>query len=186
MAEETVIGFIDSAYLDDGSCIRGGILITDEGTKPLAFHATDAIRPTGLQKTLYGDVLETHILTQLIGIPLLKAVQVKPLLCLVNNKLFLEMRPRVETPILWIARHGDSDAHLPAVYRSVEADAQQLITSSVGTFEPVLLVPHKDYDVDRSSFRDMLAEVFRYRDLVEPFERIRTALEEFHKHEKGG
>ena len=59
--------FISTKDFADGEAIRGGMLVTDAQTKPLEFRCTDPVRPTSLQKVLYGKMLENHVLVTLIG-----------------------------------------------------------------------------------------------------------------------
>jgi hypothetical protein len=179
MKESRSIGFIGYTYFEDGACLRGGILVTDEETKPQAFHATDAIRPTRLQKLLYGDIMESFILTNLVGLPLLRAAQVKPSLCLIDNKQLLAMRPRLDIPVIWIAKHGEGSA-------DKSASESQLLTSRLGSFEPVLLMSHREHIEDVANSKAMLEEVFGSKDLVEPFERVRSALSLVHDQQKAG
>ena len=68
------IAFLETYTSEDSGGIIGAILVTDEETKPLEFRVTSPIKPTGFQKTLYGDVLLEHILVELISVPLLSQI----------------------------------------------------------------------------------------------------------------
>ena len=83
------IGFLETYTLDDDAGVMGAILVTDAETKPLEFRVTAPIKPTNFQKTLYGDVLLEHILTELISIPLLNAISEEIDIILVRDPLFL-------------------------------------------------------------------------------------------------
>ena len=76
------IAFLETYNLEDEAGIMGAILVTDAETKPLEFRVTAPIKPTNFQKTLYGDVLLEHILTELVSVPLLNALTKRSILFL--------------------------------------------------------------------------------------------------------
>jgi hypothetical protein len=176
MAENTELRllFLASQRFEDGKAIRGAFLLTDQNTKPLEFRCTNPIRPTQLQTILYGSSLEEHVMVHLIGLPLLNSVKDKLHLVLVNELDFLKVRENVPTPIVRIFREG-------AVAISSEKDiAPRLLVSKSGKFDPITLTPHAKFDSDREQAKALLADVFNSHDLVEPFGRIATALDQVH------
>src|ERR1035438_9283152 len=74
-SQQTSIAFLGYREFDDGAAYRGAILVTDEWSKPLEFRCTAPVRPTDLQRTLYGKSMLPHILTELIGAPLISSVR---------------------------------------------------------------------------------------------------------------
>ncbi len=98
---ERFLAFLDLAAFDEGSSIRGGCLVTDGLTRPLEFRVSGPIRPTSLQRVLYGDLLMEYICTDLIGLPMLQTLELHPELVLVREAEFLKLRPRIEVPVLW-------------------------------------------------------------------------------------
>src|SRR5690606_41760169 len=82
------IAFLETYTLENDAGIMGAILVTDADTKPLEFRVTAPIKPTNFQKTLYGDVLLEHILTELVSIPRLIAINEETDLILVRDQLF--------------------------------------------------------------------------------------------------
>ncbi len=96
------IAFVDVVSFENGASFRGGALVTDVETYPLEFRLTSPIRPTPLQKTLYGKTLQAYIITELIAMPLLKSLKEKPSLVIVNSTLYLAARPKIEYPIISI------------------------------------------------------------------------------------
>jgi len=83
------IAFLETYTLENDAGIMGAILVTDADTKPLEFRVTAPIKPTNFQRTLYGDVLLEHILTELVSVPLLNAINEEIDLILVRDPLFL-------------------------------------------------------------------------------------------------
>lgn len=59
--ESTRLGFLGIELFDNGTAIRGGILITDIDTKPYEFRITSPVRASFFQRALYGKTLEDYI-----------------------------------------------------------------------------------------------------------------------------
>lgn len=128
----------------------GALLITDNQGTPLEFKCTEAIRPTDIQKSLYGKVIISHIGIKLCCVPLLKAAVNKPELLFVNDPVLLEIRKEIQTPILFVERTGDIEN------------------------EPTIIVqPHSSFLEDKND-SDMRS--LQFSDLIEPFDRIKTAV----------
>jgi hypothetical protein len=150
---EKVFAFLDLATFDDGGSIRGGCLVTDGQTRPLEFRVSGAIRPTSLQKILYGDTLHEYICNELVGLPMMKALESNPDLVLVRDAEFLKLRPTMDLPVLWVR---------------ATVDGQYVLQALPG------------HDQEAEIGRDVLPKRLRGRNIMEPFLRIRTALEEAH------
>ena len=71
------LAFVTLSEVEDG-VLRGGILVTDAHGKPVEFRCTSPIRPNTVQRTLYGGTLMPHIAVELVGKPLIQAVQASP------------------------------------------------------------------------------------------------------------
>jgi hypothetical protein len=162
--KEQRLFFIDTELFDNGSAIRGGVIITDGETKPYEFRCTSPIRPTALQRVLYGDTLDEHIHIELVGIPLLKAAKEEPSLVIVRKPVLLNVRPKVSVPVVLAASRG---------------------VGSSGGDKQARLVAHAEFPAEADSAQAMLAKLIEKRDLMEPFERLRVALTEAHKQRIG-
>src|SRR4030066_1240875 len=101
-SEERNLAFLDITSFEDGAALRGGCRVTDGMPRPLEFRVSGPIRPTSLQKVLYGDTLQEYICTDLIGVPMLQTLEKKPDLGLVREAEFVKLRPRTEVPVLWV------------------------------------------------------------------------------------
>jgi hypothetical protein len=153
-AEDKIIAFLDLANFDEGSAIRGGCLVTDSLTRPQEFRVSGPIRPTSIQKVLYGDTLHEYISNDLVGLPMLNALESTPDLVLVRDAEFLKLRLKIDVPVLWVR---------------ATVDGQYVLQSLPG------------YEKEAESGRDMLPRRLRGRNIMEPFLRIRNALEEAHQ-----
>lgn len=167
--------FLASRKFESNAAVRGAFLLTDAETKPLEFRCTNPVRPTQLQRMLYGDILEQHILVELIGQPLIRTVKDQPDLILINERSFLELRSRVMMPVVQIAKEGQLH-----VSSDNDQTSFQVLTSLSGRFDPVLLKTHPSFPDDKSKAREILIEIFNNYDLLEPFTRVSTALEQVH------
>ncbi|MBA7629927.1 hypothetical protein ES703_37434 [subsurface metagenome] len=105
--DELRLMFLASQDFSNGAVVRGGMLVTDNQTKPLEFRCTSPIRPTGLQKVLYGKMLDTHILLNLIATPLVRSASERPSIILVRDKRLLELCNKVDFPVVWLGRNEE-------------------------------------------------------------------------------
>jgi len=172
------VAFLAMRDSADGQGYYGGVLVADALGKPLEFRCTtEAVRPTKVQRTLYGESLLPCIATELIGAPLLQAVQVRPEVVLVPDQMLLELRPATTYPVLLVERYGEAFEVTDAVEEEAAA-SEALLRSPQSRFQPVVLRAHPRYAADASEWRGRLAEAFGRMDLMEPFERVKTALEQ--------
>jgi len=100
------IAFLGYMELDSGASYRGAILITDDWSKPLEFRCTAPVKPNAVQRTLYGQTLLPHVLVELIGAPLLQAVQERPEVIVIQESLFFDLRHKTDTPVVRLRRQG--------------------------------------------------------------------------------
>src|SRR5690349_4731310 len=101
------LAFLAYVQVQDSSSGRGALLITDEATRPLEFRCTTPIKPNSLQRMLYGSTLRSYIAADLVGEPLLRAVQETPAVVLVREPLFLKLRAKGNVCILCVRRQGE-------------------------------------------------------------------------------
>jgi hypothetical protein len=172
-------GFLSYVQFDKGTAFRGGILITDANCKPVEFRCTSPVKPNPLQRTLYGQTMLPHIAVDLMGIPLLKSVQLKPSVVIIREELFFDVRSKSDVPFIHLYRqNGEIKTGGEGV-----ADRQKRVAldSVSGKFQPVVISAHWQHQEDLESWREKLRELFGTTDLVEPFERLTKALEFVHQ-----
>lgn len=151
--QESIIAFLDLASFDDGAAFRGACLVTDGTTQPVEFRVSGSIRPTKLQKMLYGDSLHGYICNDLVGLPIIETLETKPAVLLVRDVAFLELRPLIDIPVLCIQSPEGGKMSFQA---------------------------HAEYESEADENGNTLPIVFRDRNLMEPFSRVRNGLEEAH------
>ena len=72
MDQNDLIGFLALYETSPRDGYLGAILITDLQGVPQEFRCTHPVKPTALQKPLYGNTLEPYIAVDLCGIPLIQ------------------------------------------------------------------------------------------------------------------
>lgn len=157
------LAFFDIELFENGAAIRGAMLITDIETKPYEFRITGPVRPSPIQRVLYGDTLDDYVHIDLIGVPLIRAAKEKLSLILVANPSLLRIRPKLSSPMVLIRRDSKSSNNSPT-----DADDSNLRT--------VTITAHRDFPTEAPAAQAMLASIMQKRDLLEPFERLRAAL----------
>lgn len=178
MSEElTHLAFIMLADVEEG-VLRGGILVTDAHGKPVEFRCTSPIQPNAVQRTLYGTTLMPHIAVELVGVPLVKNVQTSPDVVLVQQEEFLSLRTRCDQPLLLARRQGED---MQVAEDGGKQQPEELLSSPSGKFTPVVVSCHWDYPDDVAQCKEGLGWTFANCDLVEPFERVKTALATLHE-----
>ena len=167
-SSQTTIAFLGYREFDEGEAYRGAILITDEWSKPLEFRCTAPVRPTELQRTLYGKSLLPHILTELIGLPLISSAREKPQLILITDEAYFDVRLKTSSPVIRVAKSGNSKSK------------GLLLQSSSGKFEQLEIQAHLKFASDLDAAGDRLRDLFARWDLSEPFSRMGEGLKYVH------
>jgi hypothetical protein len=162
MPEDMILTFVTARYFEEEQAIRGGLLVTDEQTRPLEFRCTSPIRPNTYQKLLYGKTLISYIFIDLIGVPLISSAREIADVVLVDDAKFLPARPRVNLPVLFV---------------SCSVVGESTRTISFRAFS--------GFEGEKEAFQSRLETLFRNRDPLEPFGRVHLALNEAHTQKIG-
>ncbi len=152
-AQETIVAFLDLASFEEGAAFRGGCLVTDASTQPIEFRVSGTVRPTKLQKMLYGDTLHGYICSDLVGLPIIETLEAKPAVVMVRDAAFLSLRPRIGIPMLCILSPVEGEPMFQA---------------------------HPEYEQEADENSNTLPNVLRERNLMEPFSRVHNGLAEAH------
>jgi hypothetical protein len=168
----------------------GGYLILNAAGRPLEFHCTAPVKPNRAQQILFGPTLDSYLCGEQIGQTLVTKSSL-PLLALCTDvERALCVRDYVSLPVALVLHResppseGANFVHAPATSQAntwrVDAPHRagpHLAQSDVGR-NRLAVPPHRD--ADRQALVERLESVAGL-DLVEPFERIRQAVEEAHK-----
>lgn len=168
------IGFYTLVQSQDEKGYLGAILLTDELGKPEEFRVTLPVKPTSLQRQLYGETLLPHIGIELCGAPLFQALKVKPLVLVLNESRFLPLASRVGCLVANVERAGETLKITTDTVAQTKTNASSTLSS--GRFQPLSITYPSDYDEQKQ--KETLAKLGRFfvaLDLLEPFTRIETA-----------
>jgi hypothetical protein len=177
------IGFLGFREFDDGDTYRGAILVTDEWSKPLEFRCTAPVRPTQLQRTLYGKSLLPHVLTELIGEPLISSVREEPQLILIADEAYFDVRHKISAPVIRVNRpvirvdHPDNSKNTK---KEQPPSKSLLLQSASGKFAQVEVEAHWKFADDLELSGERLRDLFGRWDLIEPFKRLAEGLQYVH------
>lgn len=166
------IAFFKLSPTSDAKGFLGAILVTDEIGRPLEFRVTYPVKPTAVQRTLYGVSLIPHIGVELCGKPLYNLLQERPALLLVEDDRFLPLSTAIATPV---ARVRPVDG----LSEYIEEDTKEVLLNSPDKrFTSVAVAFPGHYEVhQRESIIRQLQDFLSRMDLIEPFQRIERALE---------
>jgi hypothetical protein len=156
---------------------RGAVLVTDPRGIPVDFRYTEPVRPTKLERILYGSALDVYLREDIILDNLLSAVEAKPVLWLLADVGLIGPVQKISS--------------LPAV--AVETTTRTPLESS-GQFEPTseqgvfmfqadnisapLRITVSDGNISKiSQLTQILTSAAEDMELTEPFSRIERALE---------
>ena len=167
----SLIGFLTVEPTYDQIGLIGAVLVLDDKGYPLEFRCTTPVRPTTIQRTLYGSLLKPYVGVELCGKRLLAEMQRKPAL-IVTSSLDLLALSEGETPVVAVLPVGEI-IETESLAKDV---ARERLESASGRFQPVILMTRQDQQQEVNKVKIILNDMFRNFDLVEPFERIKTAL----------
>lgn len=153
------IGFLTiSNYSEAG--FSGGYLVLNASGRPLEFHCTAPVKPNRAQEILYGPTLQPFLFGEQIGQTLVSRSKASPLLVVTDTEPALAVRPYCEVPVACVTDEKRDGA--------VKLGGQTLILD-------------RAHLRDAEALRSLWAQHFEGFDLLEPFDRIREALDESRK-----
>ena len=164
------LGFL--TIMHEATGYLGGYLVTNVWGRPVEFRLSTAVQPNRVQQILYGGTLQAYICADLIGKTLVDRTGTAAQLIVTDREPTLDLRLRLDIPVVWLAAAGDA---LAAVLARSGAEA----VPAQGERGPLLCHPrHPD---DKRIVRDILRQTEGTLDLSEPFGRIREAMAEARK-----
>ncbi len=155
---------------------RGALLVTDSRGIPKDFRYTEPIRPSRLEKVLYGNALGTYLLEEVILNALVEALSVSPVLWLCERKsLFLPLYKKSKLPTLLL--HQGGHAPLDHVGEIQPQPQENAFLVQLYALSDALRIEVPESEAGRiEQHVGLLLEVAETMDVMEPFGRIATAL----------
>ena len=157
--------------------IRGASLVVDARGIPLDFRYTDPIRPTKLERVLYGSALDTYLREELVLQSLLGAVETRPQMWLCNElDLLVPLRTigKIKTIFLTPSSHAPLDAvgHIEPT-----SEPEVLLLQADAVSAPLRMAfPAGSRPDEAQQAVALLVEAAKTMELLEPFGRVQKAL----------
>lgn len=160
------VGFYDGS---EGDETRGAAMVTNLRGYPLEFRVCMSVRPSAVQKALYGKSLGSYMITELVGKRLIAELRHRPNLVVVNRSGALHTDS--PHPLLFVTGadtyvRKDGDPYLYRRLDPVTGEGKALAVLSATASKAVF-----DTGIEQ------LSQAYRYFDPIETFGRMKTALE---------
>jgi hypothetical protein len=143
---------------DAAGAFLGALMLTDARLRPLHFSFVSPIRPTKIQRVLYGPTLDEHLRVDVIGNRLIKDLPFVPDVLLVDRLELVAARRVANIPTAFLTKPNDG-APEPGKLTALQYDTGPNVE-------------------DQEVVGQILASLEMTVDLVEPFNRMREALKE--------
>ena len=161
---------------EDGS-FRGSVLASDLRGIPVDFRYTEPIRPTKIEKILYGNALEVYIKEELILESLISAVEVKPALwiCKEQNLLApLRVFTRSKVIMLMSSNHHPLDS--AGDFEPTGESGVYLVQADSVSAPLKIMFYSNATENDIKSVVSLLVNASQTMELSEPFSRMQKAI----------
>jgi len=189
----TAIGFLTVVEHTEYG-LFGGYLILNLAGRPVEFHCTTPLKPNRAQKILYGPTLNDFLYGELIGRTLIEHGRICPFVVCTDLEPILAAQPYVSTPLVLVLddamQHStnptqaapagvvnDEEFTETKVYRldAAHRSGPQLVGFQFGRNR---LAAPVAAEAERRALLERFSDWAETFDLVEPFQRIRAAIEE--------
>lgn len=167
------IGFLTLYETISDESYVGSVLITDLMGIPIEFKCTNSVKPSTIQKSLYGEQLKPYIGVNLCGLPLIQSLENTPNLLLVDIPFLLSIRAETPIPTLFLRRAGEG---INLQDSSSTKNKKEKIENSEGIFLPIIIQSHPDFEIDQKENIEIINSLFNSFDLIEPFERMKKSI----------
>jgi len=154
----------------------GGYLALCEAGRPLEFRCTTPVVPSRAQAILYGPTLRPYLVADVIGVALLEKAKIKTSMVLTDDRDYLQLAPLRSETFIHVSRSESSKVEQGATTGHDEAPhAHGECTFTVRQWRlhaESVAVPRPN------EIAAQIEPLLGNLDLLEPFDRIRSALAE--------
>jgi hypothetical protein len=156
---------------------RGASLVVDFRGIPMDFRYTDPIKPSRLEKILYGNALEVYLREELILESLFGAVEVKPTLWFSREPdLLLPIKGITKGKVLFLAPSSRSPMEAAGSMESAGENGVYMIQADSVSAPLRVAFPENTKEDEVKQTAGTLVEAAKTMELLEPFGRIQKAL----------
>ena len=156
---------------------RGASLVVDFRGIPMDFRYTDPIKPTRLERILYGNALEVYLREELILESLIGAVEVKPTLWLCRDAdLLLPVKTITKSKALFLSPSARSPMDAVGNLENIGESGVYLLQADAVSAPLRAAFPENTREDEVKQTAGVLVEAAKTMELLEPFGRIQKAL----------
>ncbi|MCX7796411.1 MAG: hypothetical protein N2380_07820 [bacterium] len=166
-----LLGYITTRVFE-GPTYLGGILIVDKKGIPVEFKYVEPIKPSRLQTLLYGNTIDRYIRIETVGIPLVDAVEHKPIILFIREEPFLE-ESKWSFPIVSVSRYKGEFLSNIGEFKEL-GDGEYLI--KIDANPPVRIKIDRRFREKLEELINLFIEVGQNLDIIEPFSRLEEAI----------
>ncbi|MDR3254624.1 MAG: hypothetical protein LBT31_03530 [Synergistaceae bacterium] len=176
MAEKKLLlGYLTVEAKDN--YFRGAALVTDGRGIPVDFRYTEPVRPTRLERILYGGALDIYLREEVILENLLSAIETKPVLWLVDDvELIRPVQKLAKLPALMLEPTQRSPLETSGKYEST-AEEDVFIFQADNISAPMRMSLSEENVSKVGQIVETLTAAAEDMELMEPFSRIAKAFE---------
>ena len=165
--DEFLVAFLGFWPPTGADGLSGAAMVTNERGYPLEFRVTTPVRPSAMQKALYGTSLDSYLIVELVGRRLVSEIQRRAILCFTNSREAVA----VESPFpMFFVAPTDSIV----LTGDDAAVSYQRVEPTDGVSQALGLLSH-----DAAALAESLPQIksiVRRFDPLGAFERMKTAL----------
>ncbi len=172
---EPSLAYLMTEASPDRSAYIGAVMVTDRRGLPTEFRYTQPIRPSKIQRVLYGGALEWYLRADVIGACLLREIQSAPAAVIVREEVLLPLEEHVACPVLHLFPTNQEPLGDLGADKALD-DRTFLIQLQPGAGPTRVRVGRSDASLC-SAARDILAGWAESSDVYEPLGRLEEALE---------
>ena len=161
---------------EEGS-FRGAVLASDLRGIPIDFRYTEPIRPTKLEKVLYGNALEVYLKEELILESLVGAVEVRPALWICKEQnLLMPLRAVTKSKVITLMSSNHHPLDSAGDFETTGENGVYLVQAD-SVSAPLRIAFHSNVNENEiKSVVSLLVNASQTMELTEPFGRIQKAL----------
>jgi hypothetical protein len=156
---------------------RGATLVVDFRGIPVRFYYTDPIKPSRLERVLYGQALEVYLREELILESLLNAVDVKPVLWICREPdLLAPLKTLTKGKVLFLSHSIRSPMDAAGNVESTGEPWVYMVQADSVSAPLRVVFPENTKEDEVKQTAAVLVDAAKTMELLEPFGRILKAL----------
>lgn len=150
----------------------GGVMIADERGIPIEFKYTEPVKPTKVQKVLYGEVLDKYLREEVIMANLLSKLENRPEIFIIDDIENIYLKNIVKEDVVLVKKTQINPFKEVGAYKFVKED-EAIVQIKEGQKPIRIIIDEKNKDAILDSFLQVVLDI---DDILEPIERIKEAL----------